>query len=97
MIDLATGNYTAEAVQRALHAALGTRRIWYRYERLNQYKIPIAPMSGEEGYIDLAYNAQIMRTGRFVFPDDEADGDKDRQPPRVPRGRGLRHHDDPLG
>ena len=29
-------------------------------------------MSGEEGSIDLAYNAQIMRTGRFVFPDDSA-------------------------
>lgn len=72
MIDLATGKYTAEAVRLALHAAYGTRRVWYRYERLDQYKIPIAPMSGEEGSIDLAYDAQIMRTGRFVFPDDSA-------------------------
>ena len=47
MIDLATGNYTAEAVQRALHAALGSRRVWYRYERLNQYKLPIAPSSSQ--------------------------------------------------
>lgn len=70
MIDLASNGYSAEAVQRALHAETGTRRIWYQYERLNQYKVPLGWLYAEGGTIDLDTNAQIMRTAQFVFQED---------------------------
>lgn len=72
MIDLATNGYTAEEVQLALHAGMGMRRVWYRYERLNRYKVPIGTLDAEEGSIELDANAQIMRTGRFVFRNDSS-------------------------
>lgn len=70
MIDLATGGYTAEAVQKALHAAYGSRRIYYRYDRLDAHKVTLGALYAEDGSIKLDYNADIMRTGRFTIRDD---------------------------
>lgn len=72
MIDLATGSYTAEAVQKALHAAYGSRRIYYRYDRLDAHKVTLGALYAEDGSIKLDYNADIMRTGRFTIRDDPA-------------------------
>ena len=72
MIDLATGGYTAEAVQKALHAAYGSRRIYYRYDRLDAHKVTLGALYAEDGSIKLDYNADIMRTGRFTIRDDPA-------------------------
>lgn len=72
MIDLATGSYTAEAVQKALHAAYGSRRIYYRYDRLDTHKVTLGALYAEDGSIKLDYNADIMRTGRFTIRDDPA-------------------------
>lgn len=72
MIDLATGGYTAEAVQKALHAAYGSRRIYYRYDRLDAHKATLGALYAEDGSIKLDYNADIMRTGRFTIRDDPA-------------------------
>lgn len=72
MIDLATGGYTAEAVQKALHAAYGSRRIYYRYDRLDTHKVTLGALYAEDGSIKLDYNADIMRTGRFTIRDDPA-------------------------
>ena len=72
MISLATGGYTAEAVQKALHAAYGSRRVYYRYDRLDANKITLGPLYAEDGSIKLDYNADIMRTGRFTLRDDPA-------------------------
>lgn len=70
MIDLATGRYTAAEVQRALHAAGGSRRVWYRLERLNAYKIKLGELRMETGSIEQDANASIMRTGRFTVRDE---------------------------
>lgn len=72
MIDLATGGYTTEAVQKALHAAYGSRRIYYRYDRLDTHKVTLGALYAEDGSIKLDYNADIMRTGRFTIRDDPA-------------------------
>jgi hypothetical protein len=72
MIDLATGGYTTEAVQKALHAAYGSRRIYYRYDRLDAHKVTLGALYAEDGSIKLDYNADIMRTGRFTIRDDPA-------------------------
>lgn len=72
MIDLATDGYTAEAVQKALHAAYGSRRIYYRYDRLDTHKVTLGALYAEDGSIKLDYNADIMRTGRFTIRDDPA-------------------------
>lgn len=72
MIDLATGGYTAEEVQKALHAAYGSRRIYYRYDRLDAHKVTLGALYAEDGSIKLDYNADIMRTGRFTIRDDPA-------------------------
>lgn len=72
MIDLAAGGYTAEAVQKALHAAYGSRRIYYRYDRLDAHKVTLGALYAEDGSIKLDYNADIMRTGRFTIRDDPA-------------------------
>lgn len=72
MIDLAIGGYTAEAVQKALHAAYGSRRIYYRYDRLDAHKVTLGALYAEDGSIKLDYNADIMRTGRFTIRDDPA-------------------------
>lgn len=72
MIDLATGGYTTEAVQNALHAAYGSRRIYYRYDRLDAHKVTLGALYAEDGSIKLDYNADIMRTGRFTIRDDPA-------------------------
>lgn len=72
MIDLATGGYTTEAVQKALHAAYGSRRIYFRYDRLDAHKVTLGALYAEDGSIKLDYNADIMRTGRFTIRDDPA-------------------------
>lgn len=72
MIPLATSGYAAETVQKALHAAYGSRRVYYRYDRLDAHKITLGPLYVEDGSIKLDYNADIMRTGRFTIRDDPA-------------------------
>ena len=72
MIGLETGGYGAEAVRQALHAASGARTVRYLFERLNADRVPLGALSAVDGTISLDYNAQIMRTGRFVIRDDPA-------------------------
>jgi len=72
MLSLAVSGYSEESVKRQLHSVKGSRVIKFRFDLLNRHDIKIGELTADtSGIVSLNSLAQIKRTGRFKFKQNE--------------------------